>query len=61
VERAKNAEVWDIEGNRYIDFGAGITVCNTGHSHPKFIHDVKVKIDKFSYTCVMINSYEVLV
>lgn len=61
VERAKNAEVWDIEGNRYIDFGTGIAVCNTGHSHPKIIHAVKAQIDKFSHTCVMVNPYEVAV
>ncbi|MFT6779896.1 MAG: 4-aminobutyrate aminotransferase/(S)-3-amino-2-methylpropionate transaminase [Paraglaciecola sp.] len=61
VERAKNAEVWDIEGNRYIDFGTGIAVCNTGHSHPKIIHAVKEQIDKFSHTCVMVNPYEVAV
>ena len=30
VERAKNAELWDVEGKRYIDFGTGIAVCNTG-------------------------------
>ena len=35
VERAENAEVWDVEGNRYIDFAAGIAVVNTGHRHPK--------------------------
>ena len=37
VERAMNAELWDVEGNRYIDFGTGIAVCNTGHSHPKIV------------------------
>ena len=30
VEKALNAEVWDVEGKRYIDFGSGIAVCNTG-------------------------------
>lgn len=58
VERAKNAEIWDVEGNRYIDFGTGIAVCNTGHSHPKVIDAVKNQIDKFSHTCVMVNPYE---
>lgn len=58
VERAKNAEIWDVEGNRYIDFGTGIAVCNTGHSHPKVIDAVKKQIDKFSHTCVMVNPYE---
>jgi len=58
VERAKNAEIWDVEGNRYIDFGTGIAVCNTGHSHPKVIEAAKSQIDKFSHTCVMVNPYE---
>lgn len=61
VEHAKNAEVWDVEGNRYIDFGTGIAVCNTGHSHPKIIDAVKRQVDKFSHTCVMVNPYEVAV
>lgn len=61
VEHAKNAEIWDVEGNRYIDFGAGIAVCNTGHSHPKVIDAVKQQVDKFSHTCVMVNPYQVAV
>lgn len=61
AEHAKNAELWDVEGNRYIDFGTGIAVCNTGHSHPKVIAAVKNQIDKFSHTCVMVNPYEVAV
>ena len=32
IERAVNAELWDVEGQRYIDFGTGIAVCSTGHS-----------------------------
>ncbi|WP_065204350.1 4-aminobutyrate--2-oxoglutarate transaminase [Shewanella woodyi] len=58
VERAKNAELWDVEGNRYIDFGTGIAVCNTGHSHPKIVAAVKAQLDNFSHTCVMVNPYE---
>lgn len=58
VDHAKNAEIWDVEGKRYIDFGTGIAVCNTGHSHPKVIAAVKAQIDKFSHTCVMVNPYE---
>ncbi len=57
VDRAKNAEVWDVEGNRYIDFGAGIAVCNTGHSHPHVVAAVKKQIGQFSHTCVMVNPY----
>ena len=38
VDHAINSELWDIEGNRFIDFGTGIAVCNTGHSHPEVAH-----------------------
>ena len=58
VAKAKNAEVWDVEGKRYIDFGAGIAVCNTGHSHPKVVAAVQQQVASFSHTCVMINPYE---
>jgi 4-aminobutyrate aminotransferase/(S)-3-amino-2-methylpropionate transaminase len=61
VEHAKNSEIWDVEGKRYIDFGTGIAVCNTGHSHPKVVEAVKAQVDKFSHTCVMVNPYEVAV
>ena len=37
AERALNSEIWDVEGNRYIDFCAGIAVVNTGHCHPKVV------------------------
>ncbi|MGL6261493.1 4-aminobutyrate--2-oxoglutarate transaminase [Vibrio sp. WXL210] len=58
VERAQNAEIWDVEGQRYIDFATGIAVCNTGHSHPKITQAVKAQVDKFSHTCLMVNPYE---
>ncbi|MDO6446156.1 4-aminobutyrate--2-oxoglutarate transaminase [Colwellia sp. 1_MG-2023] len=61
IDHAKNAEVWDVEGKRYIDFGTGIAVCNTGHSHPTVIDAVNKQVDKFSHTCVMVNPYEVAV
>lgn len=57
VERARNAELWDIEGKRYIDFGAGIAVVNTGHSHPAIVRAIKQQLDRFSHTCIMITPY----
>ncbi len=57
VARAKNAELWDIEGNRFIDFGAGIAVVNTGHSHPKVVAAATAQIKNFSHTCVMVTPY----
>lgn len=57
IERAKNAEMWDVEGRRFIDFGSGIAVCNTGHSHPKVVAAVKEQVERFSHTCVMVTPY----
>jgi 4-aminobutyrate aminotransferase/(S)-3-amino-2-methylpropionate transaminase len=61
AERALNAELWDVEGKRYIDFGAGIAVVNTGHGHPKVKAAVAAQLDKFSHTCVMVTPYAVAV
>lgn len=48
ADRAKNAEVWDVEGNRYIDFAAGIAVVNTGHCHPKVMAAVQEQAARFT-------------
>ncbi|MFQ5981906.1 MAG: aspartate aminotransferase family protein, partial [Woeseiaceae bacterium] len=58
VERAENAELWDVEGKRYIDFGTGISVLNTGHLHPKVKGAVKDQLERFSHTCFMVTPYE---
>ena len=61
VERARNAELWDVEGRRYIDFGSGIAVLNTGHLHPKVQAAVARQLDAFSHTCLMVTPYEAAV
>lgn len=58
AERAKNAEVWDVEGRRWIDFAAGIAVLNTGHLHPKVQAAVAEQLEKFSHTCYQVFPYE---
>ena len=58
AEKARNAEIWDVEGRRYIDFAAGIAVVNTGHCHPKVIAAVKEQLDKFTHTCHQVMPYE---
>ena len=58
VERARNAELWDVEGRRYIDFAGGIAVLNTGHVHPKVQAAVAAQLERFSHTCLMITPYE---
>src|ERR1022692_4141173 len=37
ISHCRGAEVWDVDGNRFIDFAAGIAVCSTGHSHPAVV------------------------
>lgn len=56
--KAKNAELFDVEGKRYIDFATGIAVCNTGHGDPRIIEAVKTQLDNFSHTCFQVNPYE---
>ena len=58
VERAQGSELWDVEGNRYIDFGTGIAVCSAGHCHPKITAAVSEQVEKFSHTCVMVTPYD---
>lgn len=58
VDRAENAEMWDVEGRRFIDFAGGIAVLNTGHRHPKVVEAVKAQLDRFTHTCAMVTPYE---
>lgn len=55
--RAENAEIWDAEGKRYIDFAGGIGVLNTGHRHPKVIAAVVAQLGKFTHTCYQVMPY----
>jgi 4-aminobutyrate aminotransferase len=41
------SEVWDVDGNRFIDFTAGIAVTSTGHSHPEVVQAIKNEADRF--------------
>jgi 4-aminobutyrate aminotransferase/(S)-3-amino-2-methylpropionate transaminase len=58
IERALGSELWDVEGNRYIDFGTGIAVCSAGHCHPKVTAALAEQIHKFTHTCVMVTPYD---
>ena len=61
AERAKNAELWDVEGKRYIDLAAGIAVVNTGHNHPDVVAAVSRQLGRFSHTCFQVAPYDVYV
>ena len=58
IARGENAEVWDVEGKRYIDFAGGIAVLNTGHRHPAIIAAVKAQLDLYTHTCFQVLAYE---
>lgn len=58
ADRAEGAEMWDIEGKRYIDFIAGIGVLNVGHRHPKVVQAAKDQLDKVIHTCFGVAQYE---
>lgn len=54
---AENAELWDVEGNRYIDFVGGIGVLNTGHRHPKVVEAAKAQEDHYTHTSFQVVPY----
>ncbi|HSM43031.1 MAG TPA: 4-aminobutyrate--2-oxoglutarate transaminase [Afifellaceae bacterium] len=58
ADRAENAELWDVEGRRYIDFAGGIAVLNTGHRHPTVIAAAKAQEDRFTHTSFQVVPYE---
>lgn len=58
IARGENAEIWDVEGRRFIDFAGGIAVLNTGHRHPAIIQAVKDQLDRYTHTCFQVVAYE---
>lgn len=61
IERGQNAELWDADGRRYVDFAGGIAVLNTGHLHPHVKAAVIKQLDAFTHTCLMITPYRVAI
>lgn len=57
IDRAKNAEFWDIEGRRFIDFAGGIAVLNTGHVHPKVQAAIAAQLQRFTHSCYQVVPY----
>jgi len=56
--KARDGEVWDVEGKRYIDFCGGIGCQNVGHGHPKVIAAMEKQLHSFTHTCFQISPYE---
>ena len=47
MAHGRGVEAWDVDGNRFLDFAAGIAVCSTGHSHPHVVAAIKDAADRF--------------
>jgi 4-aminobutyrate aminotransferase len=47
MSHGRGVEVWDVDGNRFLDFAAGIAVCSTGHAHPAVVQAIKDAADRF--------------
>lgn len=47
MDHGKGVEVWDVDGNRFLDFAAGIAVVSTGHAHPKVVKAIQDQAEKF--------------
>lgn len=58
ADRAENAELWDVEGRRFIDFAGGIAVLNVGHRHPKVMAAVHDQLARFTHTAFQVAPYE---
>ena len=58
AERAEGAELWDVEGRRFIDFAGGIAVMNVGHGHPKVLAAIEAQLERFTHTCYQVVPYE---
>jgi 4-aminobutyrate aminotransferase len=47
MDRGKGCEVWDVDGNRFLDFAAGIAVTSTGQCHPRVVKAIQDQAEKF--------------
>ena len=56
--RAENAELWDVEGQRFIDFAGGIGVQNVGHRNPRVVAAVREQLDAYMHTSFQVVQYE---
>lgn len=56
--RGRSADLWDVDGNHYLDFSSGISVLNVGHSHPRVVAAVQTQLNQFLHTCFQVVMYE---
>ncbi|EJL06873.1 MULTISPECIES: 4-aminobutyrate--2-oxoglutarate transaminase [Pseudomonas] len=57
IDRAEGSQVWDVDGERYLDFVGGIGVLNIGHNHPRVVAAVQAQLQKVSHACFQVVAY----
>jgi len=58
IKRGEGAVVEDVDGNKLLDFAAGISVLNIGYSHPELVQAVREQAGKFFHSCFNVLPYE---
>src|SRR5271165_930211 len=58
AERAYGGIVVDVDGNSFIDLGAGIAVLNVGSSAPSVVEAVTEQVRRFTHTCFQVTGFE---
>ena len=58
IAKGKNAEIWDKNNNRYLDFVGGYAVLNTGHLNPRVVQRVKKQLNDYSHSCFAFAPHE---
>jgi 4-aminobutyrate aminotransferase len=58
ADRGEGVYVWDLQGNRYLDFTSGIAVVNTGHSHPRVVRAIQEQAAKIIHAQANILAHE---
>lgn len=61
VSHGRGCMVYDVDGNSYLDFMAGIAVTSTGHAHPKVVKSIQDAAEKFLHICGTDFYYESMV
>jgi 4-aminobutyrate aminotransferase/(S)-3-amino-2-methylpropionate transaminase len=56
--RGEGAQLWDVDGKRFLDFVGGIGVLNTGHCHPRLVEAVRRQVGEISHASFQVAAYE---
>ncbi|MFQ5794599.1 MAG: 4-aminobutyrate--2-oxoglutarate transaminase [Candidatus Bipolaricaulia bacterium] len=58
ISRGEGALIWDVDGNRYIDFTGGVSALNVGHAHPRIVAAIQEQVKRYIHTDFSIIAYE---